>query len=100
MHQRNKYTHDIFHSFMLIKRKMLEDGSVLNRDMLPPSQWVVLFLISEHEEMTTKEIAQLLGMTSSAVTQLVNGLVKKQYLERQDASHDRRIVRIRLTEKA
>ncbi|PKQ19562.1 MAG: hypothetical protein CVT66_09590 [Actinobacteria bacterium HGW-Actinobacteria-6] len=47
---------------------------------------------------TTKALAQQLAVSSSAVTQLVDGLVSERILHRTPDSDDRRKVRITLTE--
>ena len=66
---------------------------------LPVSQMVVLHLVEEHEGIGIKELSRFLGITSSGVTQLVNSLVKKGYLSRQDSANDRRALQISLTDK-
>ena len=63
------------------------------------SQMAVLHLVKEHEGIGIKEMAGLLGITSSAVTQLVDGLVGKGYLLRQGSVSDRRALQLSLTDK-
>ena len=62
-------------------------------------QMAVLHLVKEHEGIGIKEMAGLLGITSSAVTQLVDGLVIKGYLLRQGNVSDRRALQLSLTDK-
>ena len=66
---------------------------------ITPSQWGVLMLIEANVESTVKDVAKALGITSSASTQLVDGLVKSGYLMRKTSTLDRRIVRLTLSKK-
>jgi DNA-binding MarR family transcriptional regulator len=65
---------------------------------ITPSQWGVVMLIS-HKETTVKDVAQGLGITSSAATQLVDGLVESKYVVRKTDADDRRRVTLTLSEK-
>jgi DNA-binding MarR family transcriptional regulator len=68
---------------------------------LRPPQVRILFLISRHNEgVAAKDLAEMLGVTPGAVTQLVDGLVDLGLVRREDDVKDRRILRIKLTEFA
>lgn len=71
----------------------------LPKNMPSHAQLGVLFVIAHRGTQTTKELAQHFGMTSSAATQLVNGLVKSRILERKEDAKDRRKMHIALTKK-
>ena len=66
---------------------------------LPFSQMAMLHLVEEHEGTSIGELSKLLGITSSAVTQLVDELENKGYLSRQSRPDDRRALEINLTQK-
>lgn len=68
-------------------------------NMPPHAQLGVLFVLAYRGTLTTKELARHFDMTSSAVTQLVNSLVKEGLLERKEDKDDRRKVHISLTRK-
>lgn len=53
-----------------------------------------LGLILQHKSLTAGDIAKLTGLTTGAVTGLIDRLEKKQLLERQFPSNDRRKVLI------
>ena len=54
----------------------------------------------EHQgKSTVKEVAQALVISSSAATQLVDGLVKSGYLLRETPPHDRRTTVLTLSKK-
>jgi len=80
-----------------VKHRFLSEANV-SCD-LPFSQMAILHLVEQHQDIGIKQMAQLLGITSSAVTQLVNTLVDKGYLSRHDNSSDRRSLQINLTQK-
>ena len=63
------------------------------------SQLVVLRIASQYDGIGIKEIAAKLSITSSAVTQLVDGLAKKGYLKREGSPEDRRALKIGLSDQ-
>jgi DNA-binding MarR family transcriptional regulator len=73
--------------------------SYLQQRNLTYSQLWVLHVVKEHDGIGVKEIADLLGITSSAVTQLVDTLVKRGYLSRERSSEDRRALKVRLSDQ-
>lgn len=56
-----------------------------------------LNLLSCRDWATIKLIAELLGISSSAATQLVEGLVQMELVTRSEDPDDRRVVQVRLT---
>ena len=69
-------------------------------ESLAPSQWLVLHLVGRTHGIGVKELAAALEITSSAATQLVDGLVKKGLLLRQPSEEDRRALRLSLPEES
>ncbi len=66
---------------------------------ITPSQWGALMLIEERGESTVKDLANALGISSSAATQLVDGLVSNGYVVRKVHVEDRRSVTLTLSKK-
>jgi DNA-binding MarR family transcriptional regulator len=61
----------------------------------------ILFYLSRRKEgVSVKELAEYLNVTSGAVTQFIDLLVEKKLARREEDASDRRLLRIRLTEKA
>jgi len=60
---------------------------------------MVITFIHRRDNTNIKEIADNLNVTSSAATQLVDGLVKNGYLKRLSDENDRRAIKLILTEK-
>lgn len=66
---------------------------------ITPSQWGAILTIEELGESTVKDVADALGITSSAATQLINGLVDNGYVLRTASKKDRRTVLLKLSKK-
>ncbi len=64
-----------------------------------PSQWIVLHFVAQRGENSIKDVAHALNITSSAATQLVDGLVRSGYMIREIDSKDRRLVMLTLSKK-
>lgn len=59
----------------------------------------ILYNLSKEKEFNMSELAKLLNVVMSAVTGTADRLIKKDLVIRERDQDDRRIVRIRLTEK-
>lgn len=66
---------------------------------LSHAQLGMLYMIFYHSEVSPKDIADFLGVSKSAVTQLMEPLVDKDLVNRRNDSRDRRIVRLSLSAK-
>lgn len=66
---------------------------------ITPSQWRLLMMVKQQGESTVKEVAAALGISSSAATQLVDGLVASGYVVRKMDVKDRRAVVLTLSKK-
>jgi DNA-binding MarR family transcriptional regulator len=66
---------------------------------LSPAQIGVMHAISHHRIMTTNKIAESIGVTKSAVSQVAEPLVKEGLLERTTDLQDRRIAHLSVTHK-
>ncbi|MDD4290287.1 MAG: MarR family transcriptional regulator [Patescibacteria group bacterium] len=64
------------------------------------TQFIVLGLIKNKENIGIKEIAQTLGITCSAVTQIINNLTKNKYINKRISSADRRNIKIKLSKNS
>ncbi len=74
-------------------------GITRHTPRITPSQWGVLMMIEGRSGSTVKDIARALGITSSAATQLVDGLVTSGYVVREEHAEDRRKVTLTLSNK-
>ena len=70
-----------------------------NLNLLSFLQAETLEFIGNQEQPTMKEVSSFLCITPPSATSIIDNLVKSQMLERIPDEKDRRIVRLRVTEK-
>lgn len=83
-----------------MKHKLMVGYMTKKVMVITPSQGFVLRFVGENNSANVKAIAQALNITSSAATQLIDGLVEKGYLIRKGNPDDRRVIALSLSEKA
>ena len=91
---RKKIVEEIINNFQIIKNKMYGHVMSGRPGSMTHSQWFVMHLIGVAKKTSIKEISQVLGISSSAATQLVNGLQENDYVERTVDKKDRRELRL------
>jgi DNA-binding MarR family transcriptional regulator len=69
---------------------------VLGEVGLSFTQMKALFQLSEHEDLTVKDLADRLGMSFPAMSRSIEGLVQRGYVARHESESDRRSKRIAL----
>jgi DNA-binding MarR family transcriptional regulator len=110
MANRKQYTEAIMESMRLARHALAEQslppvektGSKSKKAHgapITPSQWAILSMVLEQGELSNNEVAQGLAITSGAVTQLVDELVKKKYLTRESSEDDRRRLALKIAPK-
>lgn len=67
------------------------------RAQLSLSEFKCLRAFRHDNEMSVKDIAHRMSLTSSRLTRIIDGLVEKHYVTRHIDSEDRRIINVRLT---
>lgn len=98
---RKKTIDEIVEGVNSIKRKMAHEARCFfTNSEITQTQWMVVKFINEQESANIKDLAENLDVTSSAITQLADSLVKNGYLERSNDINDRRAIKLVLTEKA
>lgn len=68
-------------------------------DRFSISQLKVLMILSHEESFKMKDITEELGIANSSATELIDKLIKEELVERFRKADDRRVVRVKLTEK-
>jgi len=101
MTSRKQLIEEILSNFSAIRKKAFSAGFYLHqKNQVTPSQWQLLHLISHHDGIGVKEIAEHLGVTSSAATQMIDSLVDDGLLVRANSPEDRRAIKIKISEKS
>jgi DNA-binding MarR family transcriptional regulator len=83
----------------LSRRVAFRSSHFAKMPKITPSQWGALMIIEGSGESTVKDVARAQGVTSSAATQLIDGLVKSGYVLRKTYTKDRRILKLTLSKK-
>ncbi len=60
-------------------------------------QFIAMRTVEDEKEISMKDVARILSITPASATSLVNGLVRRNALERTSDRSDRRIIRLRIT---
>lgn len=64
---------------------------------LSDSQWQGLLFIQRHQQCSIRQLAEGLGVSHPAAVKLVERLVRKDLIERQESATDRRVVELQLS---
>ncbi|MDD4318791.1 MAG: MarR family transcriptional regulator [Candidatus Peribacteraceae bacterium] len=87
-------TFDLSRVFRHVMMDMAKEGTTVNF-----LQIHVLAIVGEQKGITMKELAGILRIASPSATSFVHRLVKMGWLRREHDSRNRKLVRLRLTEK-
>ena len=97
---KDKIIQEIAQNMGVMGRAMaMKHHQPFSKGMPTHAQIGVLFALMHGGPQTVKELAAHFGMTSSAATQLVNGLEEEGFLSRTEDQKDRRKTRLELTAK-
>jgi len=98
---RKKLIEKILENINAIKHEIVAEMHIFfNEVSVTHSQWIVLHFVKKNRNINIKDLANLLDTTSSAATQIVDGLVNKGLLSRRRNPDDRRTLKIELSEKS
>jgi DNA-binding MarR family transcriptional regulator len=96
---REDYIQEIIESSSRLKRLALTDRSKLGDLNLSRAQLELIHLLFFHEQLGVKEAASLIGVSTSAVSQLADSLAAEFYVSREAGPEDRRQIRLSLTSR-
>lgn len=98
MLDRRSQIEGIIQNFNVIRHRLLRGTYLASiENQIPNSQSIVLHLVYQNEGIGVKQLSHMLGISSSAATQLVDSLVKKGHLVREESLEDRRALKIRVS---
>jgi len=99
MNTRAQNLQDLFATSALTQRMMHACMQHAFEELgIAPSQMHLLQLIEHLQPVSLKKLADDMRLTPGAITQLVDGLVTANYLERTPSSEDRRVTVVALTD--
>lgn len=100
MTNRRQKIEELLESFGTLRRTMaFHTAGTAKMPRITPSQWGALMLIEQQGASTVRDVAKALGITSSAATQLIDGLVTSGYVTRKTHKEDRRVISLTLSSK-
>lgn len=102
MENRGRLIETIFEDIYIIRQKITSELnlSMIDEMQLTYSQCLVLNLVRKNNSISIKDLAGLLDISSSAGTQIVDGLVNRGLLSRKRSKTDRRVLKIALSRKS
>lgn len=102
MTSRTQQIEQLLESFQTIRRKLCVTGAPASKALrrVTPSQWGILRIIAKKNTVSIKDIATEFAISSSAATQLVDGLVNNGHVQRSTNPDDRRSQHISLSPTA
>jgi len=87
--------HHLMYAFRQgLARRCVEQGHKVTHEEI-----MVLMLLRQDDGLTQTQIADVLAKDKAVITRMLNGLVKKGYVERRPDKSDRRLVRAFLTKE-
>jgi DNA-binding MarR family transcriptional regulator len=100
MINRKKIIEDLLQNMHAMRHKFMVGYTAKKDFVITPSQGFVLRFVAKNSSTNVKAIADSLHITSSAATQLIDGLVDNGYLVRSSDLRDRRIIALALSDRA
>lgn len=94
----HSYIDRLFTAFHVTNRHIQQEMAVALKDMnLTGPQFFILYLLSTSEDMKSTELAEKLDVKPSAITVMIDRLLKNDFVSRHRDESDRRIVKLQLT---
>lgn len=100
MPTRKQLIEGILHSLHAIRNQIkARAGHLEHQNNITHSQWFILKILEHFKTRSVKDMAETLGVSSSAATQLLDGLVREGLVMRKEDPSDRRSVKLELSTK-
>lgn len=86
-------------TFSLLASCQEKENRLAEQHGLTQAEFRCLRLFSADENLNNKQIAERMGLSPSRLTRIIDGLVKKEYINREIDLTDRRNMRVSLSKK-
>lgn len=97
---RKEYINTIVEAMHRTKQEVCHRLSHVPGIRITPSEWALLNAVYQAEALSVKAISEKMGVTVSAVSQLLKSLEKENIVERKTDPADKRSALIELTDKS
>jgi len=85
-------------TYELLENCQLKIERTAHKLNLTVAEFKLLRALQGDEELSAGSLAKRLGLSSSRITRIIDGLLSKGIVQKETAGRDRRVVEIRLTE--
>lgn len=96
----NNISNDLFTLLLYLSSRLLNPSIMLKGLALPPSHVKVIFHLAKLGPCPVSQIANHLIISRPNMTPIIDKLISEGYVDRYDDPNDRRIIMIKMTEKA
>ncbi|WP_201714804.1 MarR family winged helix-turn-helix transcriptional regulator [Rossellomorea arthrocnemi] len=94
----HSYIDRLFSAFQISNRHIQQEMTVALKEMnLTAPQFFILYILSTSKGTKSTELAEKLEVKPSAITVMIDRLLKNDFVSRQRDEKDRRIVKLELT---
>lgn len=94
--EQTRKLYDLNHSINHLLHQYITKNTNIS---LSPAQCWFLRLLKKNGTCTPSDVAQIMGVTSGAITSLADRLYKQELINRERSKRDRRVVELSLTSK-
>jgi len=98
MPETNSHLLELPNLFRTLVKKMSHEWNRNMGDTFSMTQFRTLYMLNERGPQKAAELADILCVTSGAITGLADKLIEKGLVERQRSEDDRRVVYLRITD--
>lgn len=100
MNNLNEVSSNLFDLLFLLNRKVFNHSEFIKGLPLAPSHVKVIFHLMNSESLSVSQIAQKLNISKPNMTPIIDKLIHDGYVNRFEDPNDRRVLRIKVTEKS
>ncbi|WP_294344414.1 MarR family transcriptional regulator [uncultured Clostridium sp.] len=90
----------LFSLLLSIHSKAFNPDEFAKGHPIPPSHMKVIFYLKGHDSASLSEIAKKLSISKSNMTPIIDKLVNEDFVTRYEDPNDRRVLRVKLSEKS
>lgn len=92
-------SYELYKMMLFIHNRLFDPSELAKHSQLPFSHIKVVFYLTKHNNASISEIAKTLGISRSNMTPIIDKLLEEDIITRYTDANDRRIYRVKLTER-
>lgn len=95
----NNLSYELYKMMLFIHNKLFDLSELAKQSAIPFSHIKVLFFLTKHDNASISDIANTLNISRSNMTPIIDKLLDEGVIDRYTDPSDRRIYRVRLTDR-